>query len=155
MNIDRNTVVFFDASCLIAAAGSPSGGSGFLLSLCARQFLKGAISRPVLLEAQRNIQSKLGNEAINTFYRFLIIVPFTLASLPLKSELDKYEIWVNKKDVHVIAAAKTINAHFLLTLDKRLALQINHADLDLQALSPGDFIKTVLPTHNDYPHNSN
>jgi len=44
MTIDQDTVVFFDASCLIAAAGSTSGGSGFLLSLCARGLLQGAVS---------------------------------------------------------------------------------------------------------------
>ncbi|MBI2942103.1 MAG: hypothetical protein HYY04_16860 [Chloroflexi bacterium] len=33
MTIDLTTILFFDASCLIAAAGSPTGGSGFLLSL--------------------------------------------------------------------------------------------------------------------------
>jgi hypothetical protein len=62
MTIDRNTLLFFDSTCLIAAAGSPSGGSGFLLSLCARGFLKTAVSQPVLLEAQRNIQENLGTK---------------------------------------------------------------------------------------------
>jgi predicted nucleic acid-binding protein len=155
MIIDRNTLVFFDASCLIAAAGSPSGGSGFLLSLCARRLLRGVISQPVLLEAQRNIQLKLGNEAINTFYRYLVIVPFTLAPLPPKLDLENYEKLVSKKDAHVIAAAHTVNAHFLLTLDKRLVLEVNHAILDVQALSPGEFIKVVLPHHSDYPHSNN
>lgn len=54
MNIDRNTLLFFDASCLIAAAGSPTGGSGFLLALCARGLLRAACSQPVLVEAERN-----------------------------------------------------------------------------------------------------
>jgi hypothetical protein len=63
MKIDQNTILFFDATCLIAASGSPDGGSGFLLSLCARQLLRGSISQPVLLEAERNIRLKLGNNA--------------------------------------------------------------------------------------------
>jgi hypothetical protein len=49
--IDRHTLLFLDASPLIAAAGSPAGGPGFLLSLCARGYLKAAVSQPVLLEA--------------------------------------------------------------------------------------------------------
>jgi predicted nucleic acid-binding protein len=155
MNIDRNTSLFFDASCLIAAAGSPSGGSGFLLSLCARRTLKGVVSRPVLLEAQRNIQAKLGNEAINTFYRLLVVVPFTLAPIPTKSDLEKFENIVSAKDAHVVAVAVAINAPFLITLDKRLALQVNQAILTVKGLSPGEFIKVVLPNHPDYPHDSN
>ena len=84
MTIDRNTLIFFDASCLIAAAGSPSGGSGFLLALCLRRLIRGAVSQPVLLEAQRNIQRKLGEEELNSFYRLLVLIPFILAPVPLK-----------------------------------------------------------------------
>jgi len=151
MIIDRNTLVFFDSSCLIAAAGSPSGGSGFLLSLCARGFLKATVSQPVLLEAQRNIQSKLGEESINRFHNLLAVVPFSLASLPDKTELKRLGKMINRKDIHVVAAALEIHAPFLLALDKGLVLEVNKANLGIQALSPGDFIKTVLPNHVDYP----
>src|SRR5215211_2938019 len=113
MTIDRNTLVFFDASCLIAAAGSPSGGSGFLLSLCARGYLKAAVSQPVLLEAQSNIQAKLGEGAIKRYHNFLAIIPFSLASLPEKAELKRLGKIINKKDIHVLAAALEIHASFL------------------------------------------
>jgi len=33
MSLDSSALLFFDASCLIAAAGSPSGGFSFFLSL--------------------------------------------------------------------------------------------------------------------------
>jgi predicted nucleic acid-binding protein len=151
MTIDRNTLLFFDASCLIAAAGSPSGGSGFLLSLCARGYLKAAVSQLVLLEAQRNIQNKLGDDAIKRFYNLLAIVPFSLASLPARIKLEELGMKVNKKDVHVVAAALEFHSPFLLTLDKGFALEVNKSNLDVQAFSPGDFIKTVLPKHVDYP----
>lgn len=151
MTIDRTTLLFFDASYLIAAAGSPSGGSGFLLSLCARGVLSAAVSQPVLLEAQRNIQSKLGDRAMGTFYNLLAIVPFSLAPLPNKDEFAKLERLVNKKDVHVVAAALEIGSPFLLSLDKGFVLEVNKANLEIQAYSPGEFIKSVLPTHVDYP----
>ncbi|MEJ2354093.1 MAG: hypothetical protein P8Y03_30320, partial [Anaerolineales bacterium] len=73
MTIDRDTLLFFDASCLIAAAGSPSGGSGLLLSLCAREYLRASVSQAILLEAERNIQAKLGVGAINIIYNLLAI----------------------------------------------------------------------------------
>jgi len=150
MSIDRNTLVFFDSSCLIAAAGSPSGGSGFLLSLCGRGYLTAAVSQPVLLEAQSNIQSKLGEEALTRYHNFLAIVPFSLAALPDKVELKRLGKLINKKDVHVVGAALEIRAPFLLALDKGLVLEVNKAKLEIQAISPGDFIKTVLPNHVDY-----
>lgn len=150
MNIDQNTLVFFDSSCLIAAAGSPSGGSGFLLSLCARGYLKAAVSQPVLLEAQRNIQAKLGDEAIKRYHNLLAVVPFSLASLPDKTKLKRLEKMINKKDVHVVSAALEIHAPFLLALDRGLILEVNKVNFGIRALSPGDFIKSVLPNHIDY-----
>ena len=151
MKIDRNTILFFDSSCLIAASGSPSGGSGFLLSLCARKILKGAISQPVLLEAQRNIQGKLGNSALNEFFKLLSMTPLILASLPGAPELLRIGQLVNAKDAHVVAAAIEADTQFLLTLDKKLIEQVKGAGLELSALTPGDFIKSVLTLHTDYP----
>lgn len=151
MTIDRNTLVFFDASCLIAAVGSPSGGAGFLLSLCSKGYLKAVVSQPVLLEAQRNIQNKLGSEVLRRFYTLLVIIPFFLAPLPNKAELLRLEKFVNRKDVHVIAAALEAQVLFILTLDKGLLSEINRSNLGVQALTPGDFIKNTLPNHIDYP----
>ena len=151
MTIDPNTLLFFDATCLIAASGSPSGGSGFLLSLCARGYLKPAISQPVLLEAQRIIQDKLGDEAFQRFYTFLAVIPFALASLPEKGELKRLEELINRKDMHVVAAAMEVHAPFLISLDKGRVLEINQVKLAIQALTPGDFIINVFPQHVNYP----
>ncbi len=155
MTIDRSTILFFDASCLIAASGSPSGGSGFLLAICARGYLKAALSQPVLLEAQNNIQKKLGGDAVRRFYNLLAVVPFSLATLPGKAEFSRLEKLVNRKDVHVIGAALEVHAPFLITLDKSLVLETNRANLGIQALTPGDFIKNVLTQHMDYRPENN
>jgi predicted nucleic acid-binding protein len=151
MTIDRDTLLFFDASCLIAAAGSPSGGSGFLLSLCASGYLKAIISQPVLLEAQRNIQKKLGDNALKRFFALLAVVPFALASLPEETELKRLDKLVNNKDVHVLAAALELHVPFLLTLDKEFISEVNEANVGVQALTPGEFIKTIIPQHRDFP----
>jgi hypothetical protein len=105
MTIDDATLLFFDSACVVAAAGSPTGGSSFLLLVCARGFLRAAVSQPVLAE----------------------------------------------KDAHVLAAALSVQAPFLITLDQRLAAAINQANLPIRALSPGEFITTELPTHPAYP----
>ena len=146
MTIDPNTLLFFDATYLIAASGSPTGGSGFLLSLCARGYLK-----PAILEAQRIIQDKLGDEAFQRFYTFLAVIPFALASLPEKGELKRLEELINRKDMHVVAAAMEVHAPFLISLDKGRVLEINQVKLAIQALTPGDFIINVFPQHVDYP----
>jgi predicted nucleic acid-binding protein len=151
MIIDRTTQIFFDASCLIAAAGSPHGGSGFLLSLCARQFLRGAVSQLVLLEAERNLQAKLGQPVLYQLHHLLQTTPFEVAAVPIVSPLAEWRQSINAKDTHVIAAALTAKVSFLLTLDQRLIAEVNQASLPLQALVPGTFIKDMLPFHAEYP----
>ena len=151
MRIDRDTLLFFDASCLIAAAGSPTGGSSFLLSLCAGGLLKGAISQPVMLEAERNILAKRGLPILNAYYRLIVLTPCTVVFLPPKAEQRVYRDVVGEKDEHVVAATMVAKAPFLLTLDKKLAERVNQASLSITAVSPGEFIKTVLPRHVDYP----
>jgi predicted nucleic acid-binding protein len=150
MSIDRPTLLFFDASCLIAAAGSPTGGSAFLLSLCTRGLLQGAVSQFVLLEAERNINAKLGQTAATAFHHLLTLTPLTLASVPPQPLQHAVHHGINQKDAHVVAATLAVAAPYLLTLDKRLAVQINHARLSVAALSPGDFIKSILPHHIDF-----
>lgn len=83
MIIDRATRVFFDVSCLIAAAGSPTGGSGFLLSVCSRRLLTGVVSQVVLLEADRNIQGKLGLAALQRYRTLLQTTPLLVAAVPV------------------------------------------------------------------------
>jgi len=151
VSIDQTTLLFFDASCLIAAAGSPSGGSAFLLSLCARGFLQAAVSQPVLLEAERNIRLKLPPSALGTYQRLVILTPMIIVPFPSRTSRHECRKIVGDKDEHVLAAAIEAAAPFVLTLDKALETKVNAAGLPVQALAPGAFIKTILPKHVDYP----
>lgn len=150
MTVGPTSLLFFDASCLIAATGSPTGGSGFLLSVCARGLLQAAVSQAVLLEAERNIHLKLPPDALGAYHRLVMLTPMTVVPLPSKVDQRRYRSIVGEKDEHVVAAAIAAGAPFLLTLDTRLETSVNQAKLPIQALSPGAFIKTVLIHHVDY-----
>lgn len=152
MSVDRTTIVFFDASCLIAAAPSPSGGSGFLLSLRARGFLRAAVSQPVLLEAETNILAKFPPAALATHHRQLATTPTTIAPVPTAADRRRYQGVINPTDEHVVAAAIAIRAPFLLTLDQPLEDEVNRSGLPLVAYSPGGFITRELPSHPDFAH---
>ena len=80
---------------------------------------------------------------LSKFYRLLAIVPFVLAPVPPKEQLEELKGFVNEKDVHVVGSAMAINALFLLTLDKGLLMEVNLANFGIQALTPGGFIKNV------------
>lgn len=151
MNIDRSAPIFFDASCLIAATGSPTGGSGFLLDLCARSLLQGIVTHVILLEAERNIEAKLTPEALGRYHALLRSIPFNVAPVPELAGDHPIRQAVTAKDVHVVAAATAVGAPYLVTLDRGLIGHVNGAGLGIHALTPGDFIKQILPHHVDSP----
>ena len=148
--IDRSTLLFFDASCLIAATGRPEGGSGFLLSLCGRGLLRAAVSQPVLLEAETNVAANLAPGSLVTYHRLLAETPMVVAPIPGAAELRTARAIVGEKDDHVLAAALGVGAPFLLTLNRRLATAINDARLSVRAYAPGEFILGVLPAHQQF-----
>src|SRR5215211_6155669 len=100
MTFDRTTLVFFDASCVMAAAGSPTGGSGFLLSLCAKGYFQAAVSGYVLAEATRNIQAKMKAGDWTQYETLLRSVPLVIAAVPAPLPAMPP---VNAKDRHVVA----------------------------------------------------
>lgn len=149
MTIYCQTRIFFDASCLIAATQSPTGGSSFLLSICEKGYLQAVFSTYVLAEASRNIQNRMKPTAWIRYQELLNSVPFILAPVPfLLPSLP----FVNAKDVHVVVAAEVAGCAYLITLDKGLLVETTKANLAFPTLIPGDFIKTVLPTHVDFPN---
>ena len=151
MTLDHTTLLFFDASCLIAASASPSGGSGFLLSLCGKGQLRGAVSHTVLLEAERNIQTKMGQRVLDSYHDLLLLVPLMVAPVPNITHRQPWHRIVNSKDHHVVAASLACGANYLLSLDRGLNAEVSQASLPLQALTPGQFIKTSLIHHVNYP----
>ena len=152
MTVTETTLLFFDSSCLIAAAGSPTGGSSLLLAICARGFLRGAVSPGVLAEAEGNILTNLPLPARTRYRQEILSLPLVVAPMSSISERETAAAITGEKDAHVLAAAVNVGAKFLLTLDKRLARRITQEEekLSIHALSPGEFITTQLPTHPSY-----
>ena len=152
MRVDRHSLLFFDAACLIAAAGSDSGGSGFLLQLCQRGLLRAAVSPIVLWEAESNIATKLPPPAMAGFRRLIMATPFVVVPPPPAAEIRHFQSLVNPKGAHVVAAAMAANAPYLLSLDQPFLREVEAASLMLRGLTPGAFITTILPEHPDAAH---
>ncbi len=150
MAVDDSTLLFIDSSMLIAAAGSSTGGSSFVLEVVGRGFLRAAVSPGVLMEAEGNILSNLPTSALTRYRQQILALPFVVVPIPSQDEREAVAPISGDKDAHVLAAALAIEAPFVITLDKRLLRAINEASLTIHALSPGDFIKNLLPTHPGY-----
>jgi predicted nucleic acid-binding protein len=146
MPTEGKRIVFLDASVLVAAAGSPSGGSALVIEVCGGQRFAAACSQRVLLEAQINIRGKLPAEAMVRFYQLLAALSPALVPPATTAEEAKYAAWVAPKDAHVIAAAVQSGAAFLLSLDRKHLVndEVRSAGLPLQVLTPGEFIQQIL-----------
>lgn len=149
MTLDRTARLFFDASCLFAAAVLPSGGSAYLLSVCRRGYLQAVGSMAVLLEAERYIVAKYLSETTEAYHDLIRSTSFQIVAAGSEANVLRYRADFFEDD-HVVAAAMAAAAEFLITLDKRLERRIADADLSFAALSPRWFLQTILPTHHDY-----
>jgi predicted nucleic acid-binding protein len=148
VTIARSTRVFFDASCLIAAAGSPFGGSGYVLLLSRAGLFVPVVSQLVLVETERNIRENLPPAALERYHETLASTPLVLAAAADLERLVACRDIAGEKDAHVLGSAE--GCAYLLTLDKRLAVAVNREPRSVEALAPGEFITRVLPTHDEY-----
>lgn len=147
---DRNTVALIDASCLVSASASPSGGSGFILSVCRRGLLRAATSNAVLVEAERNIKKKMGSDALARHRENLRIIPFEIIVVRDESISAFHRAIAGDKDAHIITAAIELGAEYVITLDLRLVSRINASALAIVAMTPGEFINGPLLLHPEH-----
>lgn len=150
MEINRDTRVFFDASCLIAGAFSAEGGSRFLLDVCEKEYLVGVVSQPVLIETERNIRKKFSEDMLTTYHRLVQSISFLNAPVPLQKQQKFPEDIVEEKDVHVVVGVLESQTPYLITLDKNLQANVNSSKFSVKGFSPGEFIKKVFVHHVDY-----
>ncbi len=110
-----------------------------------------ALSQPVLIEAERNVRENLGPAELRRLHHLTAVTPFTLASIPTGQAYAYCSESVGEKDAHVLAGAVTSGAAYLLRLDARLIQRATAPELGLLALTPAEFIRTILPLHPEYP----
>ena len=142
----RRDRIFLDASVLLAAAGSPSGGSFAALKvvLGSEGRHQAVTSSHVEREARRNLRLKFTHVAVIRFDALLgelMPIHVDLDAAPEPLDLPDFAA---AKDHHVIAACLASNASICLTLDRRHLLteeirQWGH-HRGLRFLTPGEFI---------------
>jgi predicted nucleic acid-binding protein len=134
--------LFIDASVLIAAAASPTGGSAAVLELGRRGHVHLWVSRQVLLEAEHNIRRKLPPDALLRFYQYVGTLPLQIVAAPTAEELAQAASIVAEKDAHVLAAALKAHADALLTLDRKHLLAPAVQEASACAIrTPGEFLQ--------------
>jgi predicted nucleic acid-binding protein len=141
----QRILAFLDASVLVAASRSPSGGSALVMEMCRGRRFRAALSARVLLEARVNIVEKFGDAELVRFYQQVAALDPEMVPPPPPERLAQCASIVGDKDAHVLAAALECGAGYLLTLDRRhlITPTIQSAGLPVSVVTPGDFLKEV------------
>lgn len=135
--------LLLDACVFVAAAGSRSGGSALVLQLSTRRFVRTLVTQRILHEAERNIRSKMGAEALARFYHDIADAHLRVVNPPGPAVLQSLESLIDAKDVHVLASAVASRATALLTLDRKhfMTPVLLRTDLGFAIQTPGDFLR--------------
>ena len=141
----QRSLVFLDASVLVAASRSPSGGSSMAIEVCQGRRFRAAITNKVLMEARINISEKFGERELVRFYQQLASLDPEMAPPPTADHIAECVPITTEKDAHVLAAALECKAAYLLTLDRHRLLSPEDlsAGLPVRVMTPGDFLKGI------------
>lgn len=138
-----------DANIFFAAAGSPTGGSAFVLELAKRKKIQVVTVSYALVEAERNIEKKLNTKALDRHHQNLLEVKPEIQyidNVPT-GVVTALEQFLPRKDVPILLGAMLSDANFLLTLDRRDFLEnrkLKESELSFQIVTPGDFLQKYL-----------
>lgn len=133
--------VFVDASVILAALGSKTGGSSLVLRLGAKGKLDLTTSQAVVEEVRRNTR-KISVPWTDT-ERLIIKSRISVVPAPGHLQVEKYERIVGEKDAHVLASAIASKAQILITLDKKHILQaeVKQKVKNVELLMPGELLQ--------------
>ena len=138
----KKIVVFLDASVLVAAALSPTGGSFRVLAESPLRGIALVTSRYAYSEAEANIQDKYPN-LLSRLYELAAF--FQFVDEADKKLLEQCIHVIDFKDAPVLAAALNARVDILLTLDRKHFINNPHLEeknFPLKIFMPGDFIST-------------
>ena len=121
-----------------------------MLSACERQLIRGAVSKLVLIEAEMNILTKYSRDAWTRYEEEILDVPLVRAPIASSTELRLASALAGEKDAHVLVAAVALDASYLITFDRRLAARVNHAEMLIRGLAPGEFIQLARAQDPNY-----
>ena len=137
--------VFLDANVFFAGAGSPQGGSGFILELAKKNQIEIITVRHALHEAERNIQKKLGASYLLRHYQNLLGLKLSIQPLPLLTarETKRFRDIIPAKDTPILLGAISSPANVLITLDRKHFLKnekLNKLKVSFEIMNPGEFL---------------
>ena len=137
------TKVFLDASVIIAALLSPSGGSAKVIEFARQRLVVGIVSQTVIFEVEaKSAKIKRSEVQIGEFINKNRILVRGRINL---SQIEPYVGKVELDDAHVVAGAQLTKCDYLVTLDKKHLLRedIRREFKPLKIVSPKEILEEL------------
>lgn len=133
--------VFLDTSALIAGIASSKGAARAVLQLAEIGLIEVFVSKQVIVEADRNIETKL-NEMIDEYRKFMGILAPVLVDDPSQKEVKKFSSIIHPDDAPILASAVNAGVDFLVTWDRKHFTRKNISiRSNMKIVTPGEFLK--------------
>lgn len=138
--------VFFDASIIIAALLSETGGSSLLLKYVKLGKIIGITSQTAVDEILEKDKSKRIKKSAREIKEFIANSGLIVREHIKLEEIAPYQDQVDLEDAHLIAGSKLTKCRYLVTLDKKdlLNSDIKNKFLPLQIVSPKELLEKIL-----------
>jgi len=133
--------VFLDTSALIAGIASVKGSAREILRLAETGMIDIVVSEQVIVEADRNIESKLTG-MLADYREYMKVLSPELVNDPSPKETIKYAPLINKYDAPILAAADLSHADYLVTWDRKHFISNSVKDkVRVRVVTPGEFLE--------------
>lgn len=135
--------VFFDASVLIAAILSPTGGSSLLISQVKSGKITGLTSQTAIDEVLEHT-SKI-NKTKSDIENFISLSDLVVRERVTVEEIEPLKNQIDIDDAHLVAGAQLTQCSHLVTLDKKHLLRkdIQEKFLPLKIVSPKEILEEM------------
>lgn len=138
--------VFFDASVIIAAMLSSTGGSALLLDYIRVGKITGITSQTVIDEILEEDKQKKIKKSKKEMEQFIAESGLLVREQVTIDEIVSYQGMVNIEDAHLIAGANLTQCEYLVSLDKKHLLNesVRQQFLPLKIVPPKELIIFLL-----------
>jgi putative PIN family toxin of toxin-antitoxin system len=138
--------VFFDASIIIAALLSKTGGSSLLIQYIKMSKIIGITSQTVIEEVLEEDKPKKFKRSSEEIEQFITQSSLIIREAITMEEIAPYKDLVDIEDAHLIAGSNLTKCNYLVTLDKKHLLRedIKMRFLPLKIVSPKQLLEEIL-----------
>ena len=138
--------VFFDASIIIAALLSPTGGSALLFQFIKMLRIIGVTSQTVIDEVLEEDKPGKLNKTKAEIEQFIMESGLVVREAIALKGIEPYQHMIDRDDAHLIAGAILTKSSYLVSLDKKhvLAEEVRTRFLPLAIVSPKEMLEELV-----------